>query len=70
MIQTLGMVIGIIMPFLMFLLIVRIIRRRSSQDISLVCGGRRVDLRDGDAASAFAVTGSCFADLWNRDSPR
>jgi uncharacterized protein with PQ loop repeat len=36
MIQTLGMVIGIIMPFLMFLLIVRIIRRRSSQDISLV----------------------------------
>jgi uncharacterized protein with PQ loop repeat len=36
MIQTLGMVSGIIMPFFNIPLIVRIIRRRSSEDISLV----------------------------------
>jgi threonine/homoserine efflux transporter RhtA len=36
MIQTVGMISGIIMPFLNIPLIVRIIRRRSSEDISLV----------------------------------
>ena len=36
MIQTVGMVSGIIMPFFNIPLIVRIIRRRSSEDISLV----------------------------------
>jgi len=36
MIQTLGMVSGIIMPFFNIPLIVRIVRRRSSADISLV----------------------------------
>jgi uncharacterized protein with PQ loop repeat len=36
MIQTLGMVSGIVMPFFNIPLIVRIIRRRSSEDISLV----------------------------------
>jgi uncharacterized protein with PQ loop repeat len=36
MIQTLGMVSGIIMPFFNIPLIVRIVRRRSSEDISLV----------------------------------
>jgi uncharacterized protein with PQ loop repeat len=36
MIQTLGMVSGILMPFFNLPLMLRIIRRRSSQDISLV----------------------------------
>ena len=36
MIQTLGMVSGIMMPFFNLPLMLRIIRRRSSQDISLV----------------------------------
>jgi uncharacterized protein with PQ loop repeat len=36
MIQTVGMISGIIMPFFNIPLIVRIIRRRSSEDISLV----------------------------------
>ncbi|TMA08122.1 MAG: hypothetical protein E6J89_15450 [Deltaproteobacteria bacterium] len=36
MIQTLGLVSGIIMPFFNIPLIVRVIRRRSSADISLV----------------------------------
>ena len=35
MIQTLGMVSGIFMPFFNIPLIVRIVRRRSSEDISL-----------------------------------
>jgi uncharacterized protein with PQ loop repeat len=36
MIQTLGMMSGILMPFFNLPLILRIIRRRSSEDISLV----------------------------------
>jgi len=36
MIQTVGMTSGIIMPFFNIPLIIRIIRRRSSEDISLV----------------------------------
>ena len=36
MIQTVGMISGIIMPFFNIPLIMRIIRRRSSEDISLV----------------------------------
>jgi hypothetical protein len=36
MIQTVGMISGIIMPFFNIPLIIRIIRRRSSEDISLV----------------------------------
>jgi uncharacterized protein with PQ loop repeat len=35
-IQTLGMISGIVMPFFNIPLILRIVRRRSSEDISLV----------------------------------